>query len=525
MGNYSKGVEYAYKGFKASEEVNDKKEMAQSLHLMGYLFYEFRNYENALKNFEAASVIYKEMSDDLGFARNNNMIGEILLEQNKCSEALQKFNASLAIYNKPNAPAWGKPWGYSNLGSVYEKQGDSIMAALSNTAAITKYKEALKTFLISLHQFEQIKDPAGIAEQNIFIGKIFFKLGQVDNAKKYLQNAVSMANVVGEKKNLATCYLYLSKIDSTQGNISNAYKHYKLYTAFKDSIYNLQSSQNLSLYKTQLDIEKKDHEIALLATENKLQTTLAEKQSQRRNFAYVLAGLLLAAGTYGFFRFKKQSKIKGEQKLLKERLAISQDLHDNIGSTLSSIAVYSQVAKIHSEKYEQQNMSELLEKIGTTSNEMITEMNDIVWAINPGNDSMEKIVLRMESFAKPLAAARNIYFDLQCDANLSSIYLNMEKRKNFYLIFKEAVNNAIKYSGATGISTSINKNANYLLLTVNDNGVGFNIDVEMTDHKLSLSGNGLKNMYKRAEELNGNLQITSNPNSGTSISLKIPING
>lgn len=503
--------------------MGDKKEMAQSLHLMGSLFYEFKNYENAMKNFMAASVIYKELKDDFGFAQNNNMIGEVLLEQGKSHEAYQKFYESLTIYSKPGAPAWGLPWGYSNLGSVYEEQADSFNATPEKNISKKKYNDALDNYMLSLKKFAAIKDPAGVAEQTIYIGKIYFKLGQPAVAKKYLLSGLDMAIKVGEKKNLASGYLYLSQIDSGAGNAAEAYRHYKLYVLYKDSIFNIQSSQNLSLYKTQLEFEKKDHEISLLAAENKLQTALAEKQSQRRNFAYLLSALLLATGVYIFFRYKKQSKIKAEEKMLKERLAISQDLHDNIGSTLSSIAVYSEVAKIQGEKNGQQNMHELLEKISTTSNEMVTEMNDIVWAINPRNDSMEKIIQRMESFAKPLAAARNMRFNLQYEAAVLSLPLSMDKRKNFYLIFKEAVNNSIKYSGATGIVSAISVKDNNLILKVTDDGVGFNPEKEMNVNKSSLTGNGLYNMQKRAQELHGTLDIQSGLNEGVIIALTFPL--
>jgi signal transduction histidine kinase len=332
-----------------------------------------------------------------------------------------------------------------------------------------------------------------------------------------------MAVKAGEKKNLATSYLYLSMIDSAAGNTASAYQYYKSYVLYKDSIFNLQSSQNLSIYKTQLDIEKKDHEINLLAAENKLQSALAEKQSQRRNFAYLFSALLLITGVYIFVRYKKQSKLKAEEKMLKERLAISQDLHDNIGSTLSSIAVYSEVAKIQGEKNGQQNMHELLEKISSTSNEMVTEMNDIVWAINPRNDSMEKIIQRMESFAKPLAAARNMQFDLSYDEAVLLLPLPMDKRKNFYLIFKEAVNNSIKYSGAKLINANISVQENSLLLKVTDDGVGFKPEVEMNADKSSLCGNGLYNMQKRAKEMDGSVNIQSSLNAGTMIALSFPL--
>lgn len=523
MGNYSNGVEFAYKAYKASEEILDKKEMAQSLHLMGAMYYEFKNYENAMKNFLAASYIYSELDNKFGFARNNNMIGEILLEQGNYYQAQIKFDESLAIYSQPNAPAWGQPWGLSNIGSVFERRGDSAIENEHIAIANIHYNNALNNYLLSLKKFEKINDPAGVAEQTIYIGKTYFKLGKFSDAKRYLEKGLGMASKVGEKKNLASCYLYLSKTDSAEGNTAKAYEHHKLYVLYKDSIFNMESSQNLSLYKNQLEIEKKDHEITILASENKLQTVLTEQESQRRNFAYVVLGLTLISVAYAFFRYKKQNKVKSEKEILKERLAISQDLHDNIGSTLSSISVYSEVAKIHGDRNEQKDMSNLLEKISKASGEMVDEMNDIVWALNPRNDSIAKIIERMESFAKPLAMAKNILFNLKYEQSLLTLAIDMNKRKNFYLIFKEAINNAIKYSSASELYASILESNNCLTLSVIDNGVGFNLFTEAKDKPSSLSGNGLKNMQKRADELKGELQIISKIGEGTKVLLNFTV--
>ncbi|MBK8608976.1 MAG: hypothetical protein IPL84_03250 [Chitinophagaceae bacterium] len=203
------------------------------------------------------------------------------------------------------------------------------------------------------------------------------------------------------------------------------------------------------------------------------------------------------------------------------RNEIARDLHDNLGSTLSSISVYAEVAKIHGENNEPENLNIVLEKISGSSVEMVSEMNDIVWAINPGNDNMGKIIQRMESFAKPLAAARNVHFELICDQSILSLTLAMEKRKNFFLIFKEAVNNAIKYAGASTLTATIHVQNGRLLLSVADDGIGFNPAEERAGIKLSLSGNGLRNMYDRAAELKGLLHIESQAGKGTVVALQL----
>jgi ligand-binding sensor domain-containing protein len=233
---------------------------------------------------------------------------------------------------------------------------------------------------------------------------------------------------------------------------------------------------------------------------------------------YALCALMTGLIIYGIYRYRVNEILKRQA----IRNKIAQDLHDNMGSTLSSISVYSQVAKIQNEKGNSQVLDDVLGKIAATSSEMISEMNDIVWAINPRNDSMEKIVQRMESFAKPLLAAKNIVFSFSYSEEVYNVNLEMQKRKNFYLIFKESVNNALKYSGANTLSVNVNIRGNHLELVVQDNGSGFEPG-KLSQTSQSLSGNGLQNMKMRAKEMKGDCVIESKQDEGTRIFLWFPI--
>jgi signal transduction histidine kinase len=194
-----------------------------------------------------------------------------------------------------------------------------------------------------------------------------------------------------------------------------------------------------------------------------------------------------------------------------------------VGSTLSSISVYSQVAKIYNNQEKSTDLQQTLEKISATSSEMISEMNDIVWAINPRNDSMSTILQRMESFARPLLASQNIAFHFEADSHLSQLYLEMTKRKNFYLIFKEAIHNALKYSKCASLSVKIMLHHHHIELSVKDDGLGFDLQKVKIHASQSLSGNGLRNMEMRAAEMKGQIQLISKPGEGTLIHLKFPV--
>ncbi len=234
---------------------------------------------------------------------------------------------------------------------------------------------------------------------------------------------------------------------------------------------------------------------------------------------YLLASTTLAALVYSIYRYRINEILKRQA----IRNKIAQDLHDNVGSTLSSIGVYSQVAKIYQEQNRNDQLKDTLGKISETASNMISEMSDIVWTINPRNDNMSVILQRMESFAKPLLAARNIILHFDVDPALRQVSLEMTQRKNFYLIFKESVNNALKYADCRNFYVSITMEQARIKMVITDDGAGF--DKLVVDNKIrhSLSGNGLNNMQMRAKEIKGGFVLFSNPGNGTTIKLEFPI--
>ena len=150
--------------------------------------------------------------------------------------------------------------------------------------------------------------------------------------------------------------------------------------------------------------------------------------------------------------------------------------------------------------------------IGESSRKVIDAMSDIVWTINPENDSFENIILRMRSLAYNLLRARDIEFTFKADETLNHLKLSLEKRRNFYLIFKEALNNLIKYSQAKRVQIFLLHHSNAITLLIRDDGLGF-------DAAKKYNGNGLTNIRKRAKEINAQLNIESGNDIGTSIQL------
>ena len=224
---------------------------------------------------------------------------------------------------------------------------------------------------------------------------------------------------------------------------------------------------------------------------------------------YILCAALLTVAIYGVFKYRLRQLLKIE----KMRTVISGDLHDEIGSSLTSISIFSQMAmkNLSADSKEE----EYLKRIGARSRESIDKMSDIVWTINPDNDSLEQIVVRMKNYSTEISEAKDILVHWNERGKLSHFKMTMEGRKNFYLLFKEVINNAIKHSEAKNISIHLAARSNEIQLRIKDDGIGFAIgDIQ--------AGNGLKNIKRRANILNGNLEISSSPGSGTAITLKFP---
>ena len=204
---------------------------------------------------------------------------------------------------------------------------------------------------------------------------------------------------------------------------------------------------------------------------------------------------------YSIFKYRDVQR----QKLDKLRHTLARDLHDDMGSTLSHIRMMSERESMRKEA------NQSFKTIADKTAEVMNNMTEIIWSINPKNDSLKNIIEKIQEFAidtlEPMGM--EIFFDI--DEVPGNIKLNPEHRRHFYLIFKEAINNTAKYSRATRVNFSFKMENKKMILKFNDNGLGF-------DPMMIKRGNGLKNMESRALALNAKININTDEN-GTQISL------
>ncbi len=226
---------------------------------------------------------------------------------------------------------------------------------------------------------------------------------------------------------------------------------------------------------------------------------------------FILGCLLFIAGGVILYLYEKH-KVKLKQFMIAQEIRnnISRDLHDDLGSALSSISFISDMGQQSgldkARKYHQ--------LIGDTSRSMIDAINDIVWVVNPKNDSMESLIYRMRRFSSTLFEARNIRLSFRDDESLIQLQLPMNMRRNIYMIFKEIVNNTAKHSEATEVTIDLIRKGQHMLFRIADNGKGFDKDAPP-------SGNGLLNIQARALEINALLVISSTTGAGSIFELSV----
>ncbi|HEY6504100.1 MAG TPA: ATP-binding protein, partial [Chitinophagaceae bacterium] len=332
-------------------------------------------------------------------------------------------------------------------------------------------------------------------------------------------------------------YQLKSKMDEIEKqNLADAQKSQQLTLLSKENEINrLEASEsNLAFDNQQKEMVKKQNELELMAKEKELQSAIAGQESQRKNFAYIaIAAILLFSGSI-YYRYTQNKKLsrqlaaslvdlkQAQEQLIKTekekegakiRARISRDIHDEVGATLSGVALFSEIAREKLQQHQQNDAQVYLDHITTNSKEMIEKMSDIVWTINPLNDSFERIIAKLQSYAVNLCAGKAIRLHLDMDEQVRLHSPSMQARKNIYMLIKEAINNAVKYSGGKNIFLALNKKGDRIEIEIRDDGKGF-------DKKRSHEGNGLNNMQARAADLDATFAIDSQEGKGTHIRLQ-----
>ena len=221
---------------------------------------------------------------------------------------------------------------------------------------------------------------------------------------------------------------------------------------------------------------------------------------------------------------KSRDERLAELEQVRKRIAF--DLHDDIGPSLTKIALLSEAARqTLAEKGEE--ACRTLEAITDISNELVDAMSDIVWAINPQKDRLSDLSQRMRRFASDILTARQIRLSFRTPNARREISLGANTRREVFLIFKEAINNMVKHSECREVMLDLELESDWLSLRMSDDGKGFDPALAKAGTGMLSSqmrgGNGLASMRRRARELGGELKVETDEGQGTTLLLRLPI--
>jgi two-component system, NarL family, sensor histidine kinase UhpB len=515
-----------------AHKVNDINRLGLAYLNRADIYRQMQNFSQSLRDCETALQYADQANNDDVRARINQTIGAVYHHQQIYPQSIVYFNKALLLYRRIGNLRMSANV-LNNMGLTYKATGDLGKAAEVTRAAI--------------QILDSLKDITNLSIFNGNLCDVYNQMGNYEAALKYADKAMGYAMAQENEKQVAIVWslmghVYIKqkrfadvievgdkalsvfkKTDDTDlinttadllaeayaqtGNYTKAYSCLKESAIARDSLTKWKYDDEIAAMQAKFSVKEKDKEIVLLAKDKELQ----QQKLQRQRLLMLGAAAMLIFAFFGIWLFSNRNKLKQRMKELELRNQIAADLHDEVGSSLSSIHMLSQMAT----KGTEGSNREILARMSSNAKETMERMGDIVWMIKPGETEAGSLRQRMERFAYEIGSSKNIALLMDLD-DLEKVKFTMEQRKNIYLIFKEAINNAVKYADTEKITVKAILQQKELIVRVQDFGKGF-------DSQLIKKGNGLDNMQHRARELQGTIQIKPETGLGTVIELTIPV--
>ena len=481
QGKYEKDLDYSLKAIRIFEKLDDQENLSLEWGELGYRMKK-RNLERALQYMQKAKYIAEKNALRKPLLSIYNNYGVLKEMKKEYDSALFFYKKGLVLKQRINDQV-GIPYSLNNIAGVFvlRKQFDK---------AEENYQKALKIR-------QKINDTVGIAENYSYLGDVYFTKNDLKKAIGFYQKTTKITD---EHKYLGLSqdtYRKISECYEALGDHQNALQNFKKFSSIKDSLIN--------------------HE-------------QAEVETSRIKFSVAIVFAILAS-IIGFLFYRQQrlknkqqhqkfelksamAQIESQNKLQEQRLSISRDLHDNVGAQLTFI-----ISSLENTKFGLPNLETVVEKrldkISDFTRNTIVELRDTIWAMNKADFTMEDLSSRIFNFVEQAQSAnQNIQFNFSIDEKLKNKKFSSVVGVNLYRTIQESVNNAMKYANANHIIINAEKFKEGLKIEIKDDGKGF--DTEKVD-----LGNGLLNMKKRIDEMDGNFSINSEIGKGTSVNVEL----
>ncbi|WP_293299288.1 sensor histidine kinase [Pedobacter sp. UBA4863] len=503
-GNLKKALTYFFDGLKQAEAIKNIKLQANMSSNIGLVFQDLNRHQETLDWQKKALALRMKGPEDHGLASTYTNLANAYSYLKSTEKAIYYQKKAIELQQKLE-DEYGLGISYSNLGGEYK--------------ILRNYPEALKYYNLSKEMREKNGDKLGLTFTYMSMAIIYKNQHKNKEAITFGEKSLALAKEIKSDERIAENSLGLSEIYEDTGNHEKALALLRQYNNHHDKVFNEDMNKKVSELHIKYKTEEKENQL------NKSKLLLIEKENEARNrnlWLFSISGLTLFTIAASLYVYKQQQlkhslkteilKIEGENKLHEQRLDISRNLHDNIGSQLTFINSFMDTLKLMSDT-KNEAINERINNISSFTRDAIIELRDTVWALNSDTLTFEDLQLRVLNFIdKAQAAKESIQFKFDIDKNASNVKFSSAHGVNLYRTIQEAVNNAIKYSEATAITIQTKAENAGLTISITDNGKGF-------DPKKEREGNGLYNMQKRIEEIGGQFILSSTIGSGTQIKI------
>jgi len=503
LGQYDKSTEYHIQSFQIFSENNMLSELADAFGEFGY--------QLKRRDMEKANI-YMQKAINLGKGiENQSLLSKLYDNYAVLKEYEEKFDSAMYFSKKALEikfklnDSLGIPFSLNKLAGLYAKQG--------------KFKEAFEHLNLSDYFRNKQNYAFGLAE-NVALRADFFKYrNEIDSALYYYQKTLQLSESLNYNYLISYSLQNISDLYLKKNDYKNAFEYYKRFTTYKDSLDNLEKNSRIAQLEIAYETEQKDKIIAH-----------SNLEIQQRNIWLLLSGifiLIISVFSVILHKYQQQKKERAikeiefqneikrtqlEKKLLDEKLRISRELHDNIGSQLTFI-----ISSIDNITY-QNKMNELsgnLNNIKEFSQAALFDLRNTIWVMKEEKGDFEKLYFKANDFVQRLNNANlgvniSIQFELSEHYSLTSIQM-----LNLFRIIQEAVQNSVKHASAKNIQIIFKEIDKKPSIIIEDDGKGFDVSN-------IYEGSGLENMKLRAQNSNSEFLIKSSEN-GTTIHLSINI--
>lgn len=497
-GNTDQALAKYLETLKLAEEVGDIRFAGRASGNMGSLYFIQKNYDKAIEYAQKALGHYKAIDYQRGIAFVHQDMGQTLKAQGKLEEALKEYQAAEKIRIKLDDKR-GLSFTYFGMGYTYKHLGD--------------IKKARQYHEKSLALREEIGFKGGVSSSLRTLGKLNMEAGDYTEAYPYLKRSIDWSLEANDAEGIYEASDAMVEYYEGVGDFKKAFEYQKLHLQAKDSLFNADQNKQFADMQTLYETEKKEKQILNQEKELLELEQYSTKIETQRN--YIMAGSL-ALGLLSLFGFQwnkvrkdRNSKREFAEALIfaqeEERKRLARDLHDGVGQSL--LLIKKQLESSREISLENQNL------ISNT----LQEVRSISQDLHPFQLEKFGFTVAVENMVEKIGNATDLFVSRELDNIDDRLKVNDEI--NAYRTIQEALSNIVKHSKATAAKVTIEAAEDESIIKIQDNGQGFDHELAMITSK-SL---GLRTMQERIANIGGKFRIESQPSSGTTIYIAIPV--